>query len=148
MSRKLEEVRIDGELYQIGQWPVDKSLEVLTWLTKTLGETVTSLIGAHASIDDFMDKDLGESIGPAIRSLIPRLQEKEIRDKARQITDGILCNGKLVVYDVHFMGQIGHLFKVMVEVLKVQYADFFGALSAVKYQPPAAAQRDATIQES
>lgn len=142
MSRKLENVLIDGETYQIGQWPVDKSLEMLTWLTKTLGESFAAL--ANGNIEELMDREISAVIGPALKSLIPRLHENEVKERARDIVDGILCGGKKVVYDVHFMGRIGLLFKVMGEVLKVQYSDFFDALTVTKTRAEALVQEKTT----
>lgn len=146
MSRKLERTVIDGMTYEIGQWPVDKSLDMLTWLTKTLGESFASLSSGAVNMEDLMDKEIADVLGPAIRSLIPRLNEQEVKDRAREIVDDVLCNGKKIAYDVHFMGRIGHLFKVIVEVLKVQYADFLGALTDKKPRVKAVVREEATTQ--
>ena len=144
MARGLEEVRVDGELYQIGQWHIDKSLEILVWLTKTVGESIANL-ATTGDLESLMDKEISEVIGPAITALVPKLQEKEVQQRCRDIVAEVLHEGRQIVYDVHFQGRVGHLFKLMAEVLKVQYKDFFGALSA-NVPPAAVERRSATTQ--
>ena len=131
MARGLEEARVDGELYQIAQWQVDKSLEILVWLTKTMGESFAGILQTGNS-EELLDQDITELLAPAIANLVPKLNERDVQKKCREIVEEVLHEGRQIVYDIHFQGRVGHLFKLMVEVLKIQYRDFFGALSASK----------------
>lgn len=142
MAREVVKKELDGHQYTIGQWPVQKSLRMFTRLTKLLGEPIAAFVmGAQASPGEtksFMDKDLSsDTIAKAVHTLAERLDEELVVRTFEEITSEILCDGKPVVFNVHFMGRIGHLFKVSIAVLRVQYSDFLDEL------PAAAAYRQA-----
>lgn len=131
MSRKVEKKVVDNHTYEIGQWSVDQSLGMMTWLIKTFGESVVALLGS-TSLSKMMENDID---GPAMKMMMmglgSRLMEDEVKARMREIfSGGILCDGKQFEYNTHFQGRIGHLFKVAVAVLRVQYSDFFGASPA------------------
>ena len=67
-----------------------------------------------------------ESIAQAFRGLSSRLDEDEVKDLLRQCTTGVLCGGKPLDRNQHFLGKIGLMFKVSVANLRHQYSDFLG----------------------
>lgn len=137
--REMGKSEIDGEKYQVGDWPVDKATGMLTKLVKLLGEPIAMvLLGAikdQKEGESLMDMDVeklkGDVIASAFKGLASRLDEREVQQMFREFTTDILHSGKKVDYDAHFMGRIGHLFRVSVFVLRHQYSDFLGGNPAL-----------------
>lgn len=135
---KMGEFTIGDEKYQCGTWDVDTATDTLTKLVKLLGEPlVMVLMGAVESTKDkegglkaLMNTDIDdlktESIAKAFNGLAMRLNEKEVKDVLRLCTSQMLCNGKQIEYNTHFMGRIGLLMRVAMQVLRHQYRDFLG----------------------
>ena len=42
-----------------------------------------------------------------------------------------------IVFDIDFQGKLGHLFRLLKEILSFQYADFLGDLAAITPKIPA-----------
>ncbi len=77
-------------------------------------------------------KDQTQLLGGAVRALVERLDEDEVLQIIKNLVDTAECDGKKIIFETHFQGKIGHLFKVVYAVLEVQYSDFLGeALSMV-----------------
>lgn len=132
---KLGEAKIDGKTYSFGYWDVDTSTEYLAKLIKLLGEPIARVMlgvvekkEAGQSILDVDTKNLNtEAVASAFQGLALRLNEEEVKDLVRQCTRGILCDGKKIDYQSHFLGKIGHMMRVCLANLKHQYADFLAA---------------------
>ena len=130
--RQMGEGTVDGLKYEVGHWPVDKATGMLTKLIKILGEplamVIVGAVGNKKDGESIMDADLsalkGESISKAFAGLSTRLDEHEVQKMLKEINEGILCDGKRIDYNTHYMGRIGHLFRVSMFVLKHQYSDF------------------------
>lgn len=131
---QLGEATIKGQKYQFGYWDVDTSTSYLTKLLKLLGEPLAmALLGAIEAKEDgqsLMDVDMdqlkGEAIAKAFQGLAARLNENEVKEILRQCQKGVMCDGKQIDYNTHYMGKIGLLFQVSLANLKHQYSDFLG----------------------
>jgi hypothetical protein len=138
--RKTTETSIADHKYTIGHWPVDKQVEILTKLTKLLGEPIVRILilGGKKEVEGetagFMDNpQIMDAVASSFSSLVLRLNEGEVKQLLRDIvTDQVLCDGKPFEYNTHFMGRIGHLFKVALAVVRHQYADFLDVLPVLK----------------
>jgi len=120
-----------GHTYEVNMWHPDKAIENLAWLTKLCGESIVALLVNVDSVRDLMDSEVDLALlTPAVSTMLKSLDEKEVVVKVNQFVDGMLCDGAQFKYDTHFMGRPGHLLKVLVNVLKVQYADFFAEIPA------------------
>jgi hypothetical protein len=131
--RKTSQQLIDGKKYEVGHWSLDKQLEIMVKLIKLFGEPVAMMImGAlqsKGSLKEALNAELSLKMSSeAIRALMSRLSEGEVKSLLREVTEGILCDGKQVSYDVHFMGQIMHLLKVALFCIRHQYQDFLDVL--------------------
>ena len=130
----LGEATIKGAKYQFGYWDVDTSTEYLTKLIKLLGEpiamTLLGVVDAKEPGKSLMDVDMdsvkAEAIAKAFQGLATRLNENEVKEILHQCQKGVLCNGKAIDYNAHYMGKIGLLLQVSLANLKHQYADFLG----------------------
>jgi Phage tail assembly chaperone protein, TAC len=84
---------------------------------------------------DFLEIDLKELdtdiLGKAARALIERMDEDEVVGLIKKLTsEGVLCDHQPIVFDTHYEGNLGHLFKVLMAALEVQYGNFTGAILA------------------
>jgi len=132
---------IDGELYEVTQFPATQALRHLTTLTRLLGEPLTEAAGVVGEIDDlggFLDMDVSDAVGAvipflskAVKALVAKLDEAEVETLVKSLLEHThsTLEGKAVVvgrvFDTYFAGRLGHLFKVLGFVLEVNYRDFF-----------------------
>lgn len=126
MEPKYKEIEIGGSRYTIRMFTPTKALKVLTRLTKLVGEPL-------AQAANGMDKDLAEVLPRIVHTLIERLDEQEVERLIKEdLIDAVLFEGVPVkqIFDLHFQGRIGDLFKVLIEVVKYNYQDFFKGLAA------------------
>ncbi len=128
--------KVGSHSYQANMWHPDKAIGNLTWLTKIVGEPILAVIVNVGSVQELMDSDVDLQLFlPAVKSLVSKLDESEVVSKVREMTEDMLCDGAKVKYDTHFMGRPGHLMKVLLQVLKAQYADFFEELPEAILSP-------------
>ena len=111
--------------YQVNMWHPDKAMLNLAWVVKMVGEPVITILMQVDTLEELMEKVDSEVLVPAVKSLITQINEKEFVEKVNSFTEGMLCDGKQVEYETHFLGYPGHLMKVVYFVLKAQYEDFF-----------------------
>lgn len=132
--RKTSTSTIDGQKYEVGHWTVDKQIGIMTRLIKLLGEPLAmtfmgAMSGGKKDVKSILETDMTKGIGEAVRSLVLRLNEEEVKSLLREIaTDSIICDNKPFDYNTHFMGRIGHLLKVVMFSVRHQYADFLDVL--------------------
>lgn len=135
--KKLSSKLIDNHKYEVGHWALDKQIDVMVKLIKLLGEPVAHLImGAlqqKGSMKDVLNSQMSSQINSeAIKAFTSRLNETEIKQLLKECTEGLLCDGKQISYDVHFMGRIFHLLKVALFCIRHQYQDFLEGLPDLK----------------
>lgn len=88
-------------------------------------------MGAHVT---------GDLLSKAVRALSEKMGDKTVSDLARELVETTRCDNKVILFDTHFAGRIGHLFKLLAAIVEVQWKDFFSeltALSAGGLQPTA-----------
>lgn len=133
-SNKLE---LDGKVYIIGDWPVDKSLKVLVWLTKTFGESLAGIFMTEEGFETLdnlqSDEKVSESTKTAIADfvtkLLSNLDEDQYVKYCKLICEGVKVDGKDLNFNLHFVGKIGTLHTLLFNVLQQQYRDFFSGKS-------------------
>ena len=119
---------VDGQTYIMGHWAVDKSVEMFSWMLTTFGNGVANVFREGVNLKQLMETEADVSfLKEVIEGLVSKLTPQEYVTRCRMITEGLLIGGQPVVYDQHFLGKIGHLHRVMLEVLKFQYSDFLPA---------------------
>ena len=123
--REAQDVTIDGESYTITMMPAGKASKMLVRLGKVFGGSVGGLFKNK-------DTDVEEAIGPAIEGIFANMSEEMFDKTSRELVDCALYNGSKIAYDVHFAGRLLLLMKVLKEVLKVNYHDFFDGFKNVK----------------
>ena len=134
--RTTSKFKVGAHEYQVNMWHPDKAIENLTWLTKVAGEPILAVIVNVGSLADLMESDVDLTLlMPAVKELITNLHEDQVVYKVNTFVEEMQCDGKDVVYATHFLGRPGHLMKVLAQVLKAQYADFFDELPAGLRKP-------------
>lgn len=138
---RMGEFTLDNHKYQCGIWDIDTATDTLTKLVKLLGEPLVMVLmgaaeghkknGGEGGLQGLMKMEVEdlptEAIASAFKGLAMRLNEKEVKELLRLCCgQQLLCDGKQVVYDQHFMGRIGLLLKCTIQVLRHQYKDFLG----------------------
>ncbi len=131
MRAEPKRVTIDGQEYTLGQWGIDKSAETLAWIFESFGPAFKELYSGIQKVDEANSEiELGlHFLDIVSRNISSVLSPKDYAAKLRELASDLLCDNKPVVYQIHFVGRLVHLHKVILEVLKYQYQDFFdGAL--------------------
>lgn len=130
----LVEKEIDGEVYKIEQFATSKAIRVLTELGNLLGPSLQDAIGGAGL------KDKGEQnklFGKAIGDLLMRMDKERNVALAKQLVESVLKGeGAKINFEQDFKGKLGHLMKLLVAVLEVNYSNFLedllGVLDGVK----------------
>lgn len=135
-----KEVTIDSVGYRINLYTTRTSLSNLTRLLKLLGEPVAILFSGKdqqgAEMSDAQFGDRLESLFPkAVTALVSRLDNAEAESLILALLENTIVMSENVPashsFDTRFQGQLGHLFRVLGETLKVQYKDFLSELAAL-----------------
>jgi hypothetical protein len=152
MTRELVQKTVDGRSYEFEQFNTTTALKTLAKLTKIIGEPLMIALGAlgleklapaklvngvpePVKKRNLMDTDLNPLntavLGKAVAALIDRLDETEVVDLVKRLVSGpgVLCDHKPFQFDDHFIGEPGHLFKVVRAALEAQYGNFLGAVT-------------------
>lgn len=136
---ELVKKEVDGHDYEFSLLGARESLKTLTKLVKLLGEPMAIALGA---IGGDRDIEKGKKILAALttsdllaratRALIERMDEDNVADLVEKLTGKAttMCDGKPIIFNSHYEGRLGHLFKVFGAALEVQFGDFFGVISA------------------
>ena len=136
MARELIEKTIDGKFYEFSQFNTTVALKVMARLTKILGEPLAIALGGATKDGKkalSLESDLSaELMGKAVRALIDRLDETEVVSLVKLLaSEGVLCDHARIIFDDHFCGDIGHLFRVLVAAIEVQFGNFFAGIKDV-----------------
>lgn len=132
MGRELVTREIDGKQYEFHEFNTTQSLNISVRLGKILAKTLGMSLSAFdfrsakATLLDFNQ----EKIAGAVEALLANLDQKEVVDLVETLVakDNVLCDGKRVVFNSHYAGNLPHLFRVLGAALEVQYGTFFAAI--------------------
>lgn len=141
MSKEPTKFEINGRVYIITDWQIDKQLETFVWLTKTFGEGLLTLFMTEGGLDG-VDNLLGNSeseltdeekkekskkdldgLTDVVKKVTSNLEGKEYVKYVKIMLDGISCKAKSVSL-MDFTGRIGELHQVIFHCLRHQYGDF------------------------
>lgn len=139
---------IDGKTYVFGHWDVLKALEVWAWLLSSMGPAVRDVFslwqdkskpgmdadGKPLKQAADLDQQLAlDAFGIVINTLRSSIPPSEYSVRMISFCSDIICDGVKVDPRLHFRGNLLHMHKVVVEVLRFQLGDFLDeALSLLK----------------
>lgn len=133
---KMSDTRsIDGVDYEFTMYSATKGAKMLSKLTRLIGEPL-----AMFADEEKIDKDLGKVLPLAMRALSEKLDDDVVVSMIKDILAEARVGGNQVsvIFDTHFAGRYGHLFKVVGEMLSFQYGDLKNALGALGVLKPKA----------
>lgn len=117
-----KEKTIDGSVYAVTQFPAMKALRMQAKLGKYLGPSLSLLYVSE------MNGNSDEKIPMALKMLFEQLDENTFESLTLELLQCVRENGVELtkpIIDLKFAGKLNLLFKVLVWVLEVNYADFF-----------------------
>ena len=140
--RKDKDFYIDDVHYLVTQYPARLALQLLVRLSKIIGKPL-GILTAQTD-DEEVKKNL---IGEAIDALTQRIDADETLNLVEQLLKCVTIfdgnTNRQIIFDIDFQGRLGHLFKLLKEVLSFQYADFLGDLAAITPTMAASKKREA-----
>lgn len=124
-----EEKEVDGVRYQMNHYSASKGIRLLAKLLRVAGKPVSLVMagGVDAEVKP-------EVIASAVEALAFSMEPKDFEDLCKELIEGtfIYDEGKMrsIVFEKDFSGRLGHLFKVLFQILKFQFQDFLGEVAA------------------
>lgn len=146
MSRETESTTIDGDRYEMTQLGATAGYRLFHRLFTMLGPTFGKVTDALASDGSIQDVNLSSDAAvAAIEALTHHVTERDLDHVINVLKGethvGVGGSEKTVplagVFEVHFAGRIGTLFRWLAWGLKVQFASFLDAVKDMK--PPGGA---------
>lgn len=148
--REFTAFEVDGIRYQMLPLPVQKSTVVLTRLAKIvfdpLGKAVSAIDMDNSGSSSLLDKNIDMSlVGKAIAAFGDRLEEAVVWNTIVELLSTVEKGNdqggfSKINIEVDFLGQIGHLLKVVTKSINVNYHDFLvpilGGLEKAKHLMP------------
>lgn len=151
--KKSEQKDIDGDVYEFFPMPPKVALRVLTRLSKLVleplgmfGDAIKGDQGGNSGAEKsdgeravgMLDKKSPPDVfAKAAKVLVERLDEDEVTSTIETVLSATTVHVQRVSegdkgtrplrFDLDFAGRPGHLLKVFVAGLEVQFGDFFGA---------------------
>lgn len=129
MGIEQKDFSLDGETYRITMFPADQGLKVLTKLVKLVGEPMMEMAKMQQDKEAMFDH-----LASAIRSLSLKLDDENVVSLCKQLSSCVIKDGDGSMtldrkFNTHFSGRLGHMFKLMVEVVNFNFADFLDVLA-------------------
>lgn len=129
MGIEQKDFSLDEESYTITMFPADQGLKVLSKLVKLIGEPMMELAKMNNDKEAMFDH-----LAAAVRSLSMRLDDENVVSLCKQLSSCVIKHGDGSQtidkkFNTHFSGRIGHMFKLLVEVVNFNYADFLDVLA-------------------
>lgn len=119
---KTKVIYIGENEYKISPWMATRGMGYMKRLTKVAGPSITALFKQeeNESIDTAEN-----AFGKAVELLCENIDKDDVVDLVKAIVSSVRCNGKDINFDTHFSANYLELFKLVFEVLKVNYGSFF-----------------------
>lgn len=109
---------IDGVEYRVTVFPAGQGFELLFELKELFGDSIGALFGKNA--ETALAKIGGKFGKKEVLDFVLRLLAFTYAENATEPV------GKKEVFNLHFAGRQGHLFKVIAFAVEVNFGDFFG----------------------
>jgi hypothetical protein len=125
--RHTQEKEIDGINYQFVHLPATTAFKIQQRLIGIVGRPLASAVSQFdpkKGIESTIDME--SIVGVLVENLADERNESLMKD----LIKGISFDGKEIsaIFDVHFAGRMGHLWKVLFEQIQFQYSDVFQGL--------------------
>jgi hypothetical protein len=108
-------------VYDLQQLPPTKAIKMMTRTIKLVGEPLLVMLAGG-------QRDITEVLPTVAKILREGLDENEVDSLIKEFMGCVFFQGQPVSpqFETHFMGKLPVIFKLLIEVLKLNYADFLG----------------------
>lgn len=118
-------VEVDGLNFEVHLFMPSRAFEIGAKLIRLIGEPISNLANAK-NVDD---ETLYTKIIPtAVKSLTQNLDNKEFLTLVKTLISSATHDNKPIAFDEFFHGRLGLLFHLLVQIIMVQFKDFFGGV--------------------
>lgn len=116
-------VVVDGEEYRLVCFSPTRAIVLGAKLSKMVLEPMAGM----AAVAGDEDK-IAEALMLCARTLTKTLDGMETVNIIKELLTCASQQNKMLNFDIHFQGRLGHMSKLVGEVVKYQFADFTGAI--------------------
>lgn len=128
------EVQVDEVKYTVNMMTASRSIRLLAKLAKILGEPLSLLAAGKGDQQKAIDL-----LPNAVKAIAQRMDEDQVESMIKELVGTCSIGPNPIQFETHFQGRIAHLFKLLPQILKVQYGDFWTALGDYMGKTPGAA---------
>ena len=149
MSTRTQERKIGDHHYSVTQFTATTALEHLADLAKLAGPAMIMMgDDSEATLAEDAKEKAGEKISAAVGALMAGLNKQTHVKLIKDLLQSTRVDSNPLVFDTHFMGKIGHLFKVLMFVLEVNFSDFLEEIGVLLAAQKVAKVSDLSTTES
>jgi hypothetical protein len=123
-----KEKEINGATYSVTQLPARRAIRLKAKLIKLFGPALAQMVLQTTAENESKSKN---SLVAAIESLAASLDPAEFENLVVEVLQGSRKNGKELlpqIIDLEFAGDMESLYKLLMFILEVNYANFFTML--------------------
>ena len=118
------EVNLEGEEYVVTPIPAIKGLSFMRRLTKLLGPSMTALFSQSKDAEEAGEVGM-DSMQKAVDLLVENMDSPEIEQLILDLMKTVTKNGQPLNFNMEFTASYGKLFKLLTEVVKVNFGSLF-----------------------
>jgi hypothetical protein len=131
--QKTQEKIINNNSYTVTQFPATKSLKMLHRVGKFISAPLSALAKDVQTSKGIMDQNIStETLGKAVQAFFESCDENTFEQTVKELLTSTTKNGKQLVFDIDFCGNMGELMKLLAFILEVNYKDFFSGIGGLK----------------
>jgi|SRR5579884_1101797 len=137
MAAKQVQKRVGDTTYTIQQFTATRANRMLVRLVKQLGPFLTEVMTLDPKKKD--DPEQVKKLAHAIQSLAQNLTEDEFDSLCKDLLEATFVGTQQVIadFDLRFQGKLFEMYKLLAQVVMVNYSDFLAGLAAAKPRHPA-----------
>jgi hypothetical protein len=134
---------VGGKKYSINQFLAKRGTRIGAQLIRAVGVPMATLFSKGKK------KEVGEMLPFFIEALASRMDEDVVEKLVSNLLSTTVFNGQVLgaydageegTWDAHFQGRLGDMFKLLTEVVRYQYQDFFSVAITAGLKEMATAQ--------
>jgi hypothetical protein len=114
-------ITIEGVSYVVQPIPAMKGLSYMRRLTKVLGASLAALFSQSQEEGDVEEAGLQK----AVELLVENMDKEDVEKLIVDLISTVLKDGKALNFNAEFTANYGILFKLLTEVIKVNFGSLF-----------------------
>lgn len=118
-----KEIMVESEGYRLVCFSPTRAIVLGAKLGKLILEPLAGMAGVAGGEDK-----LSETLMLCSRTLMKNMDANEVVNLIKELLTCVSQSNKLLNFDQHFQGRLGHMSKLIAEVIQYQFADFTAAI--------------------